>query len=58
MGRLIIFILVAAGLWMGYWAFGSISLERALKAWLDDRRAEGWVAEVESIDVSGFPNLI
>ncbi len=56
MGRLIIFILVAAGLWMGYWAFGSISLERALKAWLDDRRAEGWVAEVESIDVSGFPN--
>ena len=56
MGRLIIFILVAAGLWMGYWAFGSITLERALKDWIEQRRSEGWVAEVSDLNVSGFPN--
>lgn len=56
MGRLIIFILVAAGLWMGYWAIGSTALDRALTGWIEQRRAEGWVADVSELEVSGFPN--
>ena len=56
MGRLIIFVLVAAGLWMGYWAIGATALERGLNAWIDQRRTEGWVADVSDLDVAGFPN--
>lgn len=56
MGRLIVIVLIAAGIWMGYWAFGSTALERSLSAWIDDRRAAGWVADVGDLDVAGFPN--
>ena len=56
MGRLIVFILVASLLWMGWWAFGSTALERTLSAWIDDRRAEGWAADVSDVSVAGFPN--
>ncbi|NNL17948.1 MAG: DUF2125 domain-containing protein [Boseongicola sp.] len=56
MGRLIVVILVAALGWMGWWTFGSSALDRALTAWVDERRADGWAADVADIDVSGFPN--
>lgn len=56
MGRLIVVILVAALGWMGWWMFGSTALDRALTAWVDERRAEGWAADVVDIDVAGFPN--
>ena len=56
MGRLIVVILVAALGWMGWWLFGSSALDRALTAWVDERRSEGWAADVTDIDVAGFPN--
>ena len=56
MTRLIVAILAVAGLWMAWWAFGSIAHEKALKAWIEDRRGEGWAAEVTALDVRGFPN--
>lgn len=58
MGRLIVAILVVAAVWMGLWAVGSILYERGLNAWIEARRAEGWVADVASLDVAGFPNRL
>lgn len=56
MTRLIVAILAVAGLWMAWWAFGSVAHEKTLETWLEDRRADGWVADVGSLDVKGFPN--
>ncbi|SMX22951.1 DUF2125 domain-containing protein [Boseongicola aestuarii] len=56
MGRLIVVVLVASLGWMAWWAFGSSALDRALTAWVDERRSEGWAADVADIDVAGFPN--
>lgn len=56
MRALLAIILVAAGLWAGYWVIGSRATLSAFETWLDARRAEGWVAETGSLDVQGFPN--
>ncbi|MEM9970558.1 MAG: DUF2125 domain-containing protein [Pseudomonadota bacterium] len=54
--RLIVIVLVVALGWMIWWAFGSTALERSLTAWIDERRAEGWAADVATLEVQGFPN--
>lgn len=56
MGRLIVLILLVAGLWMGLWAVGSVLYEKGLTGWIEARRAEGWAADVAALDVDGFPN--
>jgi len=56
MNRLIVVILIAAGLWMGWWAVGSIALDHALNAWIAARQAAGWNVRVDSLSVEGFPN--
>ena len=57
--RLILAIVAAAALgWTGWWFFVAQAKERAIAAWLDERRAAGWVAEARAIDVGGFPYRI
>lgn len=56
MNRLIVWILIGAGVWMGLWAVGSVFYERKLADWIEARRAEGWVADVANLEVRGFPN--
>ena len=56
MGRLIVWILGVAAVWMGMWAAGSVFYERALLGWIEARRAEGWAADVAQLEVAGFPN--
>src|SRR6056297_663066 len=51
-------MMIAALAWSGYWVMVSSSLEQGFKAWFDDRRAEGWVADYGTLDVQGFPNRI
>ena len=49
-------LVVVAGLgWSGYWWAGAQAMEAGLDAWFDDRRGEGWVAEYQSLDTSGYP---
>ena len=55
MKRLIIVALVLVGLWCGWWVVASVGLKRGIEAWLDDRRADGWVAEASDVSVGGFP---
>lgn len=54
--RIVVILLVAAAAWMGWWAFGSVAYERGLSAWIDARRADGWAADVASLETRGFPN--
>lgn len=56
MRALLAAILMAAAAWGAYWIVGARSTEAAVAGWLDDRRAEGWVAEAGEIAVRGFPN--
>ena len=50
-------VLVCAALgWFGYWFLGAQATERGLAAWLEARRAEGWVASAATLDTHGFPN--
>lgn len=42
--------------WGAYWFVGAGATESALNRWFAERRAEGWVADVQSLEVHGFPN--
>ncbi|MEM9912337.1 MAG: DUF2125 domain-containing protein [Pseudomonadota bacterium] len=49
-------MLIGCGLiWSIYWAIGSAGMSAAISDWIEDRRAEGWVAETLDIETTGFP---
>lgn len=54
--RLIVLSLLAASAYGGYWFIGATAMERGVAHWLQDRRADGWVAEWEELNVAGFPS--
>jgi hypothetical protein len=57
--RILLAIVVAAGLgWGGWWFWNAAMRERAVEDWLAERRAVGWVAEAEAVNVQGFPNRL
>ncbi|MEL7258126.1 MAG: DUF2125 domain-containing protein [Pseudomonadota bacterium] len=56
MRALLTVIVIAALAWSIYWAVGSTGANTAFKTWFEDRRAEGWLADVSSIETKGFPN--
>ena len=56
MKRLLFVIIAAAALYAGYWFVGSNGATAGFERWFEDRRAEGWVAEVEEIKTRGFPS--
>lgn len=56
MKRLLIVILIAAGLWSGYWFVGATGAKSGFEAWFEARRAEGWVADYTDFSLRGFPN--
>lgn len=54
--RLLVVIVAAAALYAGYWFVGSNGAAAGFERWFEDRRAEGWIAEVEDINTRGFPS--
>ncbi len=56
MKRLLFVIIAAAALYAGYWFVGSSSATAGFERWFEERRAEGWVADVDSIETRGFPS--
>lgn len=56
MKRLLFVIIAAAALYAGYWFIGSNGATAGFERWFEERRAEGWVAEVEDINTRGFPS--
>lgn len=55
---LLILIVVATGAWSAYWFIASAGVKSGFETWFEARRAEGWVAETQDIQVTGFPNRI
>jgi hypothetical protein len=55
MRRVIRVAVTLAALWSGWWWLASTGAERAVRAWLDDRRAEGWQAETAHLTSGGYP---
>jgi len=53
---MIVALLIAAGLWSGYWYVGKTTKFEVLSAWLESRRAAGWTAEYSDFRVVGYPN--
>ncbi|MEM7718974.1 MAG: DUF2125 domain-containing protein [Pseudomonadota bacterium] len=54
--RLIIIILVGSLAWMTWWAVGHTAYERGLSAWIEQRRSDGWAADLATLETVGFPN--
>lgn len=42
--------------WSGWWFIGTSAQKSAIETWMEQRRDAGWVADVEDIKVTGFPN--
>ncbi|MEJ6391472.1 DUF2125 domain-containing protein [Gymnodinialimonas ulvae] len=55
MKRLLILIVVLAGLGGIAWAVAAMTMQTAATRWLDDRQIEGWVVNVADVSVEGFP---
>lgn len=55
MRRLIWFGGLVALLWSGWWFFAAVAIQNGLDRWLNDRRAEGWQADVSDLSVIGYP---
>ena len=54
--RIVLAIIALAALgWTGWWFLIASAKEAALNAWLAERRAAGWVADAEAVEVAGFP---
>jgi len=55
MKRLGWLVLACAVAWSGWWYANAVAIDRVLSTWLDDRRAEGWAADVQNLNTAGFP---
>ena len=56
MRRLLVVVLVAAGLWSGWWMVGSQGAKAGFAGWFETRRAAGWQADYADLTLRGFPN--
>lgn len=48
-------LVLFAVVWGGWWYLATSSVHNRLNTWLEDRRAEGWQAEIASVTRAGFP---
>lgn len=55
---LLAIVLIAAAAWSGWWWWNASLRETAVRDWLAERQADGWIAEAEAIEVDGFPNRV
>lgn len=55
MRRLVWIALLCVTAWCGWWVFASQNLSRGVEIWFDDRRAEGWQADLSGVQINGFP---
>lgn len=56
--RLSILLIAVLLIWGGWWFFASRSLRADVVLWFEDHRADGWVAEYDSLAIRGFPNRL
>jgi Uncharacterized protein conserved in bacteria (DUF2125) len=57
--RIVPLVLVLSGvIYSAYWFHASRQMSKAVIAWTEARRAEGWQVEYDGPDISGFPAAI
>ena len=57
MSRIVIWVAaIFAVLYAGYWVVGWQGALRAIPAWAEDRRTEGWQVDYSDLSVLGFPS--
>lgn len=54
--RLIGLAVVAAIFWSAWWILAAVAVQLGADLWLQDRRIEGWVADVGAVEVTGYPS--
>ncbi len=55
MRKLLVFVVILALGFAGYWFAGARAIEAGLRGWFGARAAEGWVAEYGTLRTGGFP---
>jgi hypothetical protein len=58
MRRLVWLVVIFALAWGAWWLFAARTLETGFEQWFEDRRAEGWQAEVAEVRSAGFPTRL
>ncbi len=58
MRRLVWLVLIVPFCWCGWWFFAAHSMQSGLMQWFDERRAEGWQADVRQYKLNGFPTQL
>lgn len=58
MVRVLWVLVVLVALWCGWWALAAFGFSSSIQAWFEERRAEGWQAEVSEIATAGFPTQV
>lgn len=58
MRALIWIVLLASGLWFGWWYLASQGAQRATESWFADATARGLLAQNDGVTVTGFPNRV
>lgn len=48
-------IVIAALGWTAWWFVGAAAHQKGIEGWLAQRQKAGWVAEAQSVSVTGFP---
>ncbi|MEO0357045.1 MAG: DUF2125 domain-containing protein [Pseudomonadota bacterium] len=56
MRKLFWLIVILAVGWSAYWFVGARAVTGQANTWFDDRRADGWAADVADVTTQGFPN--
>lgn len=56
MRAVLVIVLIAAGLWGGYWFVGSRAVEQSVAGWFAAQSGTGLMAEQSGVEVTGFPN--
>lgn len=55
MRRLIWLIVILGILWSAWWALAARGIERGLTEWQNTQRAQGWQADIGSLETTGYP---
>ena len=51
-------LVTLAILWCLWWSIAAFGLHKGVTTWFEDRRTEGWQAELGDLSVQGFPDRV
>ena len=55
MRRIVWLLLIAGILWSAWWGVTAFGIRTGIYTWFEERRTEGWQAELADVGLSGWP---